>query len=127
MPARLPSLLLTALTGLTLIPLCGCVTRAQADADTRAAYLAGQKDAFATIAATQRAGIKVFGPVQNSEVPWVEGLTLAQAIATATYTAPGNPREIILLRRGESATMDPRDLLNGHDVPLEPGDTITLR
>ena len=40
---------------------------------------------------------------------------------------PGAPMEIILLRRGESATVDPKDLLNGHDVPLEPGDTITLR
>ncbi len=127
MPARLPGLLIALLVGLTLVPLCGCVTRAKANADARAAYLAGQKDAFATIAATQRTGIKIFGPVQNIEVPWVEGLTLAQAIATANYTAPGNPKEIILLRRGESATIDPRDLLNGHDVPLEPGDTITLR
>jgi hypothetical protein len=105
----------------------GCVTKSKARADVRAAYAAGQRDAFATIANTQRTGIKVFGPVQYPEVPWVEGLTLAQAIATATYTAHGNPKEIILLRRGESATIDPRDLLNGHDVPLEPGDTITLR
>ncbi len=119
--------LLTALIVLTLIPLCGCVTRAQARADARAAYLAGQKDAFATIAATQRTSIKVFGPVQHSEVPWVEGLTLTQAIATAIYTAPNNPKEIILLRRGESATIAPRDLLNGNEVPLEPGDTIELR
>jgi hypothetical protein len=105
----------------------GCVTRTKARADARAAYLSGQKDAFATIAAAQRTGIKVFGPVQNPEVSWVEGLTLGQAIATATYTARGNPKEIILLRRGESAMIDPRDLLSGHDVPLEPGDTITLR
>jgi len=125
--SRTTLFMLAALVVLTLMPVCGCVTKSQARADARAAYLAGQKDAFATIAATQRTGIKVFGPVQNSEVPWVEGMTLAQAIATATYTAPGNPKEIILLRRGENATIDPRDLLNGHDVPLEPGDTITLR
>jgi hypothetical protein len=112
---------------LVTLAVSGCVTKSQARADARAAYLAGQKDAFATIAASQRTGIKVFGPVKNTEVPWVEGMTLAQAIATATYTAHGNPKEIILLRRGESATIDPRDLLNGHDVPLEPGDTITLR
>jgi hypothetical protein len=109
------------------VAVSGCVTRATARADARAAYLAGQKDALAAVAAAQRTGIKVFGPVQNSEVPWVEGLTLMQAIATATYTAHGNPKEILLLRRGESATIDPKDLLNGHDVPLEPGDTITLR
>lgn len=105
----------------------GCVTRSQARADAQAAYFKGQKDALASIAASHRTGIKVFGPVQYPDVPWVDGLTLAQAIATATYTARSNPKEIILLRGGKSATIDPRNLLNGHDVPLEPGDTITLR
>jgi hypothetical protein len=124
---RLANLLIAALLVSTMMALSGCVTKSKANADARAAYLAGQKDAYAAIAAAQRTGIKVVGPVQNPEVPWVEGLTLAQAIATATYIAQGNPKEIILLRRGESATIDPRDLLNGHDVPLEPGDTITLR
>lgn len=127
MQRQTTTLLLAALIVLPLIPLCGCVTRAQANADARAAYLAGQKDAFATIVATQHSNIKVFGPVQNSEVPWVEGMTLTQAIATAIYTAQSNPREINLMRRGESATIDPRNLLNGHEVPLEPGDTIELR
>ena len=110
-----------------MLPVCGCVTKTQAQADARAAYLAGQRDAYAAIAATQRTSITINGPVQNSSVPWVEGLTLAQAIATANYTASSHPKEIILLRRGESASIDPKDLLNGRDVPLEPGDTITLR
>jgi hypothetical protein len=126
-PNRITVSLLAALVVSTLMPLCGCVTKSKAKADARAAYIAGQKDAYAAIANTQRTGIKVFGPVQNPEVPWVEGLTLVQAIATATYTAHGNPKEIILLRRGESASIAPKDLLNSHDVPLEPGDTITLR
>jgi hypothetical protein len=124
---RMTTLLLWALAALPMMPLCGCVSQSKARADVRAAYLAGQRDAFATIAAAQRTSITVSGPVQNHDVPWVEGLTLAQAIATANYTAIGNPKEIILLRRGESATIDPKDLLKGHDVPLEPGDTITLR
>ena len=117
------------LIALLLLPLAvsGCVSQAKARADARAAYLAGQKDAFATIAATQRSTVKVFGPVKNTEVSWVEGMTLVQAIATANYSAHGTPKEILLLRRGESATIDPKDLLTGHDVPLEPGDTITLR
>jgi hypothetical protein len=115
----------TALLFLSLA-VSGCVSKTKAQAEARAAYAAGQKDAYAHIAAAQRTSVKVFGPVQNPEVPWVEGLTLAQAIATANYTARGNPQEILLLRRGENATIDPRDLLNGHDVPLEPGDTITL-
>jgi hypothetical protein len=111
---------------LAALSLCGCVSKTKVQAEVRAAYAAGQRDAYAHIAATQRMNIKVFGPVQNPEVPWVEGLTLAQAIATANYTARGNPQEILLLRRGENASIDPHDLLNGHDVPLEPGDTITL-
>jgi hypothetical protein len=117
-----------ALTVLLFLSLAvsGCVSKTKAQAEARAAYAAGQRDAYAHIAAAQRTSIKVFGPVQNPEVPWVEGLTLAQAIATANYTARGNPQEITLLRRGENASIDPRDLLNGHDVPLEPGDTITL-
>jgi protein involved in polysaccharide export with SLBB domain len=112
---------------LTVLPFCGCVTKSTARADARAAYLAGQKDAFATIAATQRTSITVVGRVENPQVPWVEGLTLAQAIATANYAGVGSPKEIILLRRGERATINPKDLLNGHDVPLEPGDTITIQ
>jgi hypothetical protein len=111
---------------LTLLSLCGCVSKTKAQAQARAAFAAGQRDAYAHIAADERKTIKIFGPVQNPEVPWMEGLTLAQAITTANYSARGTPQEIILLRRGESATIDPRDLLNGNDVPLEPGDTITL-
>jgi hypothetical protein len=105
----------------------GCTTRSQAKADARAAYLAGQKDAYASMARSQRTSIVVIGPVQNREILWTDGLTLAQAIVAANYTGHGNPTEIILLRRGESASVDPTDLLRGHDVPLEPGDTITLR
>ncbi len=115
------------ITGLlTVLSLCGCVSKTKVQAEVRAAYAAGQRDAYAHMAADQRTSVKVFGPVQNPEVSWVEGLTLAQAVATANYMAHGNPQEIILLRRGESATIDPSDLLNGHDVPLEPGDTVTL-
>jgi protein involved in polysaccharide export with SLBB domain len=105
----------------------GCTTRSQSQADMRAAYLAGQRDAYARIAATQHINVVVIGPVQNPEVQWTEGLTLAQAIVAANYTGQGNPKEIILTRQGETTPIDPKDLLNGHDVPLQPGDTITLR
>ena len=64
----------------------GCVSRSQDKADARAAYLAGQKDAFATIAATQRTSIKVIGPVQTPEVPWVEILTLRAGPMVGEYT-----------------------------------------
>jgi hypothetical protein len=79
------------------------------------------------MARSQRTSIIVIGPVQNREIPWADGLTMAQAIVAANYSAHGNPKEIILLCRGESAGIDPTDLLRVHNVPLEPGDTITLR
>jgi len=88
--------------------------------------MAGQKAAFTTMAAAQRTSVVVIGPVQNPEIQWTDGLTLAQAIATATYTGFGEPKEIVLLRQGERATISAKDLLHGKDVPLEPGDTITI-
>ncbi len=106
---------------------CGCVTKSQARAQAQVAYLAGQNNALTKMAADQRTSVFIVGPVQNSEVPWVEGLTLAQAIATANYTGRHNPKEITITRQGEQASINPKDLLNGHVVPLEPGDTITLR
>jgi hypothetical protein len=104
---------------------CGCVTKSQANAQVQAAYLAGQQAAFASIAQGQ--GVVIVGPVQYPNIPWVEGLTLSQAIATANYTGRHNPKEITITRQGEQASINPKDLLNGHVVPLEPGDTITIR
>jgi hypothetical protein len=104
----------------------GCVTRSRANAQARAAYLAGQKAALASIPG-QGQGVAIVGPVQYSNVPWVEGLTLSQAITTANYTGHRNPKTITITRQGEQASINPKDLLNGHVVPLEPGDTITIR
>ena len=105
---------------------CGCVTKSQARAQAQAAYLAGQNDALAKMAG-QGQGIVIVGPVEHPKVPWVEGLTLSQAIATANYTSIHNPKAITITRQGEQATVNPKVLLNGHVVPLEPGDTITIR
>ena len=105
----------------------GCTTRSQSQTDVQAAYQAGQRDAYARIATLQRTSVVVIGPVQNPEVQWTEGLTLAQAILAANCTGTGNPKEIILTRQGETTRIDPKDLLRGNDVPLQPGDTITLR
>ena len=104
----------------------GCVTRSQANAQAQAAYLAGQKAALASIAG-QGQGVAIVGPVEHPNVPWIEGLTLSQAIATANYTGHRNPKTITITRQGEQATVNPKVLLNGQVVPLEPGDTITIR
>ncbi len=105
--------------------LCGCVTEAQANARARAAYLAGQKSGFASVAGEGKV-VVVVGPVERPNVPWVEGLTLAQAIATANYTGLHNPRRIIITRQGKEIPVNPRDLLNGHTILLQPGDTIRI-
>jgi hypothetical protein len=105
---------------------CGCVTKSEARAQAQAAYLAGQNDALAKMAG-QGQGIVIVGPVEHPNVPWVEGMTLSQAIATANYTSIHNPKTITITRQGEQATVNPKVLLNGQVVPLEPGDTITIR
>ena len=120
------SLCVSGALALLIAPLfCGCVTRSQANARARESYLAGQKAAFASIAQGQ--GVVIVGPVQYPNVPWVEGLTLSQAIATANYTGRRNPKGITIIRQGEEISVNPRNLLSGHVVPLQPGDTITIR
>ena len=107
--------------------LTGCTTQSQAEVQAQSAYIAGQRDAFASLAARQRNSVTVIGPVQNSEVTWTNDLTLSQAIITANYTGSDNPRQIILTRQGQTTRIDPQDLLQGQDVPLQPGDIVTLQ
>jgi len=120
-----------ALVGLALAVLLapclsGCVTEARANARAREAYFQGQKAAFDSLGGFGR-GVSVIGPVEHPNVPWVEGLTLAQAIATANYTGRRNPKSITIVRQGEDIPISPVYLLTGHTVPLQPGDTIKIR
>jgi hypothetical protein len=121
------SLLANLILALLLAPwFCGCVTKAQANAQAREAYMAGQRAALASVAGEGQV-IQIDGPVKRAQVPWVEGLTLSQAIATAQYTGRHNPRTITITRQGETIGVNPRDLLNGHVVLLEPGDAVKIR
>ena len=105
----------------------GCSTHSKSKAKMQAAYLAGQNAAFQQqLQAAQFSGITVVGQVQNPRVPWVAGLTLAQAIATANYVGSQEPAEIIITRNGESARMDASVLTDGTDVPLEIGDVVEI-
>jgi hypothetical protein len=108
----------------------GCTSKSQAKLREQNAYLAGQNTVLQqhqSPADTQGPGVTVVGPVQHMHVPWVDGLTLAQAIATANYLGQDQPKQIIVTRNGESATLDASVLLNGQAIPLEVGDTIELR
>ena len=108
-----------------LIPLAGCVSKATADAEAKTAFLAGEKAAYQSIQSSQIA-IVVLGDVQRHQVPWVTGLTLAQAIAAAGYTGAHDPTDIILKRNSVQTEYDPKRLLSGEDVPLHPGDLISI-
>ena len=44
-----------------------------------------------------------------------------------TPTGPRDPQEIIVTRQREEIRVNPKDLLHGGDVPLEPGDTIAIK
>lgn len=115
-----PALLMAALAA-------GCTTRSQARSQAQEAFLAGQNAALRQQLQDQTPGVTVNGPVQNPRVPWVEGLTLAQAIATADYLDSHPPKTITITRNGESASLDPKVLLNGTDIPLEQGDVIEIQ
>jgi hypothetical protein len=105
----------------------GCVSKAKAKRDAQAAFIAGQQEATRRAQmAVQGPSITVNGPVNTPVLPWTEGLTLAQAIVQAEYTAPGEPAEVFLVRSGRAFRLELQQLFSGHDVPLEPGDIIQL-
>jgi len=103
----------------------GCETKSKAGAQARAAYMAGQQAAYQSLGGAI-IDVVVLGNVQKHEVPWVEGLTLAQALATANYLGSQDPQSIILKRNSVETQIDPKQLLNGHDVPLQAGDIISV-
>ena len=106
----------------------GCTTQSRARMEARDAYLAGQNAALQPAqSSTGMPGVTIIGPVQNRNIPWIAGMTLLQALATADYQDARGPKEIIITRDGESATLNPSVLFDGSVVPLEAGDIIELR
>ena len=106
--------------------LAGCATKSNADARARQAFAAGQQQTFAQINEARRTSILFIGPVRQREVPWSDGLTLAQAVAAAGYTDARDPRNIFVNRQRIRIPFDPQALLRGKDLLLEPGDTIEI-
>ena len=103
----------------------GCSSQTKMRLKEQNAFLAGQNAALRQ--QQESSGVTVLGAVQNSKVPWVEGLTLAQAVATANYIGLHEPKQFILTRQGESAVLEPKVLLSGAVVPLELGDVVEIR
>ncbi len=116
-----------------IVPLAGCVTKSQADARARLAFLEGQNQALMRMQLNAPApqsfgpGVTFTGPVQNPAVPWRIGLTLAQAVVSAQYTGTTDPSAIVIHRNGEDIPVNPKGLLNGEDFALQLGDVIEIK
>lgn len=107
----------------------GCVSKATAQAQARAAYFQGQQQALERTQQTQARGptVTFIGEVRNPLIPWTADLTLAKAIIAADYYGPGDPASIVLIRDGQQTVYDPKKLLQGNDVLLEPRDVVEIR
>jgi len=115
---------------MALLPhVSGCVSKATAQAQARAAYLQGQQQALERMQQTQAHGptVTFIGEVRNQLIPWTADLTLARAIVAADYYGSTDPRTIILIRAGQQTVYDPKKLLQGSDVLLEPKDVVEIR
>lgn len=117
---------LIAFIAFVLLATAGCTTRSKARAGAQAAYQAGQEQTFARVAEARRINIHFIGPVRHAEIIWADGLTLAKAVAAADYWDARDPKVVMIIRQRERINVSPRDLLNGKDWPLEPGDTIEM-
>ena len=113
---------------LLAVLLGGCVSKSKADARARAAFIAGQQQAVARMQQIQGQGpsVTINGEVRNRVVPWTEGLTLAKAVVAADYYGVTDPAQIIIVHNGIATQVEPRQLLNGVDIPLQPGDIVQL-
>ena len=124
------SVILPTLCCLVLLALAGCVSKSKANAQARAAYMAGQQQAMTRMQLAQTQGqgpcVTVNGEVRNRVVPWTQGLTLAKAVLAADYYGTKDPGQILVVHNGIANRVDPKQLLSGVDIPLQPGDTVQL-
>jgi len=118
-----------ALVSALMVPLSACVSKGKADANARAAFLAGQQQAAVMTRQMQLQGptVTVLGEVQNSLIRWTSDLTLAKAVIAAAYYGRTDPADIVIQREGKETHYDPKALLGGQDVQLEPNDVVELR
>jgi len=123
--------LLVGYLSLIVLPIlaAGCVSKATAEARARSAFLSGQQQALERMQQNQARGPSVtfLGEVKNNLIPWTADLTLARAIVAAEYYGRIDPKEIVVLRDNHEMSIDPKQLLSGGDIPLQPQDVIELR
>ena len=112
---------------LLVISLAGCASKSKALKPGGGSFNPGEQKALLE-QQMQEPAVWFRGDVRNLRVPWTEGLTLAQAILAAQYTANWDPRLITITRAGEVYSVNARRLMRGQDNPLlEPGDLVEIR
>jgi protein involved in polysaccharide export with SLBB domain len=104
-----------------------CTSQSKAKAQAHAAFLAGQQQAMARMMQPRGPAVSILGDVRIPSLPWTEDLTVAKAIVAAGYLGSGDPSLIVLIRNGEAITIDPGQLLNGQDLPMQPGDVLQIQ
>ena len=125
-------ILLALILPLVLV-VSGCTTKSSAQEKARAAYFAGEAQALsAQLAAQTPVGapgntVAIIGPVKVSALTWTPDLTLVKTIVAAEYIPEGEPGEIVITRHGRQIPISAAQLLNGDDVPVQPGDVVELR
>ena len=104
----------------------GCTSNRNAQFQAQQAYLQGQQQAMAAEQEAKHPSVFVQGSVKNSQVQWVDGLTVAQTIVAAEYQGITNPRTIRLVRNRQPTDIKVSDLLKGNDIPVQPNDVIII-
>ena len=64
--------------------------------------------------------------MRNRVVPWTEGLTLARALVMADYCGAADPGQIIIVHNCIATQIEPKRLLSGEDIPLQPRDVVQI-
>ena len=118
---------------LALVPFAGCVRKSTADARAQAAFVAGQEAARLEQSPSPSSPparapvVTLMGPVNRPVINWTQGLMLSQAILNAGYNVTNDPKLIVIHRSGTNIPIDPRRLLAGEDVSLQPGDVVEFQ
>jgi len=76
---------------------------------------------------SRAASVTVVGDVKNTVVVWSSDLTVAKAFLQAEYRGFTDPRRFIVRRNGQQFQIEAKQLLNGEDFDLEPGDILEIQ
>ena len=108
--------------------LAGCTSKSKVNSQRQQAFLAGQQQELTQQQHAQANKVTVRGEVGNQSIPWTQELTLAGAILASEWKGFMAPRQIFVIRQGQSHPINLDQFLRGlDDPPLEPGDIVDLR